>query len=105
MDEFLHNEKIMNYLDGLMNADEKSDFESQLKQSPELQQQLADLQIAIEAVRQFGTKKRVGNLHREMIKELKPQKSSAMNERLRYDITSKGFVLRWENLDVPVAIR
>jgi TolA-binding protein len=87
MDEFLHNEKIMNYLDGLMNADEKSDFESQLKQSPELQQQLADLQIAIEAVRQFGTKERVGNLHREMIKELKPQKSSgkiiSMNKGLR----------------------
>ncbi len=34
-----------------------------------------------------------------------PQKSSTMNEHLRYDVTGKGFVLKWEHLEVPVAIR
>ncbi len=34
----------------------------------------------------------------------KPGKS-AMNETLVYEITKKGFVLKWENLEVPVAIK
>lgn len=77
MDESLHDsEKIMNYLDGTMSGGEKSDFENELQHSPELQQQLEDLKIAIEAVRQFGTKERVGALHGEMMKELKPKQSS-----------------------------
>lgn len=35
----------------------------------------------------------------------KPAKSSAMNERLRYEVTGKGFVLKWEALEVPVSIK
>lgn len=35
---------------------------------------------------------------------VKPKKSSSMTERLTYDVTGKGFVLRWENLEVPVAL-
>ncbi|MBO0949144.1 DUF2911 domain-containing protein [Fibrella forsythiae] len=34
----------------------------------------------------------------------KPDKSS-MNEKLLYEVTKKGFVLKWENLEVPVAIK
>lgn len=34
----------------------------------------------------------------------KPDKSS-MNEKLVYEVTNKGFVLKWENLEVPVAIK
>lgn len=37
--------------------------------------------------------------------KVKPQKSDTMNERLAYDVTDKGFALRWENTEVPVAIR
>jgi hypothetical protein len=36
---------------------------------------------------------------------VKPKKSSSMTERLAYDVTPKGFVLRWENVEVPVAIK
>lgn len=36
---------------------------------------------------------------------VKPKKSATMNERLVYTIDSKGFVLSWENLDVPVSIK
>lgn len=35
----------------------------------------------------------------------KPAKSSAMNERLLYEVTAKGFVLKWENLEVPVGVK
>lgn len=37
--------------------------------------------------------------------KVKPVKSASMNERLVYVITGKGFVLRWENLEVPVGIK
>ena len=30
---------------------------------------------------------------------------SSMNERLVYEVAPKGFVLKWENLEVPVAIK
>jgi len=34
----------------------------------------------------------------------KPMKSSTMNERLVYTVNGKGFVLKWESLEVPVKI-
>lgn len=37
--------------------------------------------------------------------KVKPKKSASMNERLVYDVTDNGFVLRWENLEVPVALK
>ena len=37
--------------------------------------------------------------------QVKPKKSQQLQERLVYDITNKGFVLRWENVEVPVSIR
>lgn len=37
--------------------------------------------------------------------QVKPKKSQAMTERLAYDVNSKGFVLRWENAEVPVSIK
>lgn len=36
---------------------------------------------------------------------VKPRKSEKMNESLAYNVSDKGFVLRWENLEVPVAIK
>ena len=34
----------------------------------------------------------------------KPQKSTGMNERLAYEVTDNGIVLRWENVELPVAM-
>lgn len=36
---------------------------------------------------------------------VKPKRSSSVTERLTYDVTDKGFVLRWENVEVPVSIK
>ena len=37
--------------------------------------------------------------------KVKPGKSASMNEALAYVVTDKGFALRWENLEVPVAVK
>ena len=34
----------------------------------------------------------------------KPQPTSSMNERLGYEVTDDGLVLRWEKLELPIAI-
>jgi hypothetical protein len=34
----------------------------------------------------------------------KPQKAASMNERLAYEVTDQGIVLRWENLELPVSV-
>ena len=36
---------------------------------------------------------------------VKPQKSAAFNERLKYIIDNNGFALEWENLEVPVSVK
>lgn len=40
-----------------------------------------------------------------LIIAVKPTTSPVMNERLLYDVTEKGFSFKWENLEVPVAIK
>jgi hypothetical protein len=58
---------------------------------------------------QWGIK-RGGDANRDAAKDVltvvvKPSKSAGMNEKLSYEVTGKGFVLRWENLEVPVALQ
>lgn len=58
---------------------------------------------------QWGIK-RGGDTSKDASKDVltvtaKPGKSASMNERLVYDVTGKGFVLRWDNTEVPVAIK
>jgi tetratricopeptide (TPR) repeat protein len=78
MSESLHSdEQIIDYLDGLMGADERDAFESELAKDPGLKERLEDLRVAREAVKQFGTRERVGSLHKEMMKELKQDRSPA----------------------------
>lgn len=36
---------------------------------------------------------------------VKPAASATMNERLLYDVTGKGFVLKWDKLEIPVSIK
>lgn len=34
-----------------------------------------------------------------------PQKSAELTERLKYEITPKGFVMKWEHVIIPVSIK
>ena len=36
---------------------------------------------------------------------VKPEKSAAFNERMKFVVDSKGFALEWENLKVPVSVK
>jgi hypothetical protein len=36
---------------------------------------------------------------------VKPEKSSSFNERMKFVVNENGFVLDWENLEVPVSIK
>ncbi len=36
---------------------------------------------------------------------VKPEKSSAFNERMKFEVGKKDFVLLWENLKVPVMVK
>ena len=36
---------------------------------------------------------------------VKPEKSSAFNERMKFVINGKGFALEWENISVPVSVK
>jgi len=58
---------------------------------------------------QWGVK-RGGDTSRDASKDklvvkAKPGKSTGMNEKLIYEVNAKGFVLKWENLEVPVSIK
>ncbi|WP_187263973.1 DUF2911 domain-containing protein [Pontibacter beigongshangensis] len=35
----------------------------------------------------------------------KPRKAASMQERLEYQVQEPGFVLRWENLELPVSVK
>lgn len=57
---------------------------------------------------QWGTNRQGANFdpaNNVLTVNVKPKKSATMNERLVYEITNKGFALKWENLEVPVAIK
>jgi len=58
---------------------------------------------------QWGIK-RSGETTKDAAKDVltvkaKPAKSTSFNERLAYEVTASGFVLRWEDLEVPVSIK
>jgi hypothetical protein len=40
-----------------------------------------------------------------MVLNVKPKQSSAMKESLVYTINDGGFILQWENLEIPVSIK
>ena len=36
---------------------------------------------------------------------VKPKKSSEMNERLKYELNKKGITMKWENPEVPIEMK
>ena len=69
-----HNGLLMRYLDGEMTEKEKLEFENVLGNDKELRQELQDLKIAKDAVRLYGLKKKVAEIHQLMMEEIKPVK-------------------------------
>lgn len=58
---------------------------------------------------QWGVKRGgVANLDRAndvLSVSVQPKKSQSFNEKLAYEVGKDGFVLKWENLEVPVSVK
>ena len=63
-------EKLVRYLDGELNVEEKKRFEQQLNSDSVLQQEYQSLLAAREAIRQYGLQQQVEGVHRQMMEEL-----------------------------------
>ena len=89
--------ELMRYIDDEMLPGEKAEFEKRLALDGALQKELSDLQLAREAVKQYGLKEKVGGIHRQMMKELAagtPVKSLTNSRRIvRYVVAIAASVL------------
>jgi hypothetical protein len=84
MDESLHNEeRILKYLDGLMEPGEKLSFEQELAANPSLREATESLRLSINAVQLMGTRERVASIHNQMINEVSPGRRKAKVVPLR----------------------
>lgn len=88
-------EKLMQYLDGEMGDSEKQEFEKKLATDVQLQAALEKLQLAKEAVRQYGLKEKVSGIHRQMMKEMKTgvKPISKVRRMIRYSVAVAASVL------------
>jgi predicted negative regulator of RcsB-dependent stress response len=90
-------EQLMKYVDGLMQPGEKVDFENLLAGNPVLKSELDNLLLAKSAVQAFGLKNKVGEIHQQMMKELKtetPVKNiSGIRKIIRFSVALAASVL------------
>ena len=72
MDNSTHNvdELLLRYLDNELGPEEREDLEKKLQSDPSYRQQLEDLQISRESIRQYGLRKQVSAIHGQMMAEL-----------------------------------
>ena len=99
MDNFTRydEEKLMRYIDGEMMGEEKQEFEKLIADDASLKQVIESLQLAKEAVNQYGLKEKVNGIHKQMMKEMKTQSPvrSISNVRriIRYSVAVAASVL------------
>lgn len=86
---------LMRYMDGEMTENERKEFERQLAADESLKAQLLDMQLAKEAVRQYGLKEKVAGIHRQMMKETGSTVKPVSNVRriVRYTVAIAASVL------------
>ncbi len=63
-------ERLIGYLDGEMNGDEKDLLQKDLKADKSLQQELDNLLLATEVVKNYGLRGKVAGIHKEMMNEI-----------------------------------
>lgn len=71
MDNSTYSEQLMRYIDGEMTETEKREFETLLTTDRSLQEELENMQLAKAVVVSYGLKEKVGNIHQQVMKELK----------------------------------
>lgn len=82
-------ELLIRYLDGEMNDVEKAGLENQLPVDPAMQQELDNLRLARQAVKQYGLQQQVSAVRKEMLQESKtPVKPINRRKRtIRYSLS------------------
>ena len=91
-----HDETILTrYLDGELSEDEKIALELEISAHPELQEELESLRSTREAVKFYGLKQRVAEIHGEMMKELssRPKKLARVSKLVRYTVAIAASLL------------
>jgi len=72
MDDSLHtHDLLVRYLDGELPLEEKRDLDLRLQADNALRDELRNLELAIQAVRQFGTTHQVSTIHQQVMAERK----------------------------------
>jgi tetratricopeptide (TPR) repeat protein len=90
------NELLVQYLDGEIQGEEKSNLEKQLAADAALQQQYDSLLLTRESIRYYGLQQKVASIHEEMMKEMKaaPVKPISNSRRtLRYALSVAASLL------------
>jgi hypothetical protein len=85
---------LIQYLDNELSQEDKTNLENQLKHDTVMQQELENLSLAKSAIKTYGLKKQVGNIHIEMMNEMVAEKTS---------VTQKGIVRRIVNISMKIA--
>ncbi len=98
MDDLVHNENLlMRYLDNELSTEERSAVEQRLQSDEAFRNQLLNLQVAIQAIKQWGTTQVVADVHRQMMQELKAEKPAAkvigISKAVKYTMAVAASVL------------
>lgn len=96
MDNSTHNDILVRYIDGELSGPELEELEQRIASDPALKAEWEGLLMAREAIRSYGLKERVANVHREMMKELKttPIRTISPARRIiRYSIAVAASIL------------
>src|SRR5688500_1211558 len=88
MDDSLQaDDLLIRYLDGELTSEDKRALEQRLQTDEQLQDKLEKLRVAVQAIRQFGTRQQVGSIHAQMMESVKVQtqpKVVPFGKALRY---------------------
>jgi tetratricopeptide (TPR) repeat protein len=87
--------ELMRYIDGEMTDSEKAEFEKRLETDESVKQEMGNLQLTKEAVRQYGLKEKVAGIHQQMMREMKTPVRSISNVRriVRYSVAIAASIL------------
>lgn len=84
MDDLIHDDDLLvRYLDNELSADERAELESRLRNDSGLRERLTNLQVATEAIKQYGTAQQVSTVHSEMMSELSGKTNSDKSVGIR----------------------
>jgi tetratricopeptide (TPR) repeat protein len=80
---YTNSDLLVQYLDNELSPEEKSELENQLNQNTAMQQELENLTLAKQAIKNYGLKQKVGAIHVEMMKEMAAAETPAKKGMVR----------------------